>query len=897
MKAIVRYISIFVVLLMLPAFSYSQCEIYADFNTYQAQGMSSTIEWTPLTSNSVICYSSDWQPSFFVNSDTLLNVKISGDLYVNSSVNDDDFVGFVFGYSSPNITTLSNDNHFYLFDWKKVGQHAPDEFGGLLAQEGFTLSRADGVINNDPVTTYKYFWAHESGVQFTTLDSKYGNDIGWEYNTSYHFELVYTYNRILISINGEKIFDENGCFPPGFFGLYSFNQNGVNYSNLKIEQHYNIQLDSDQENFCEERPVYLSFIDTACTQIPQSLGNYEWNFGDDSPNSSDLLPHHVYDDPGSYEVQLYVTDMNGCVDTIAKDVFIEPKPEIIQQPINDSCFVGDGISFSVMANYAEDYQWYYQANGMSYWSKVKNNGYFTGATTAELHVYNVRPQFDKMKFRCQMDGVCFNPVTSQYGEIFITDVPLRAELNPAKPAICNADSTYLLINLKELYQMKYGHLRILYDTNTLRIGNVTTYFQSMSFDIQQLDNYLDIGIAVSEPINIEEAIVASVNLTAIGSQSDTTLLSWDIDHTYFVSETSDTIIKILRDSYLVVNQAYVVNLNDTIQMCRGDRLNIDEQQFGSVLWSTGSEEPSIVVNNDGEYWVHLVDRNACASTDTFYCALEDVPKPPLDIIPDKPFYCTFDDTVSFTIEGGEGDVFKYSYENHFALDSNYSTMNYHIQNPGGSFSIIGQWVNLCGSSAPFTKNVDVFEAADAKVSLLTNHTSVQLGEQLSLTAIPQDGGDQPYYIWKVNGYSEQSGFDNIFVTDHVKQNQEYSVTMYSNKLCQLHTNIAKASLVLNLDNGPDLYVPGLVTPNGDGVNDAFKVVFREAVIYHFRLQIYDMSGRLVFETSDLHQAWDGRQILGEGIAQVFAYRIQYSEVFKPEGDQLKQARGKFIFRR
>jgi hypothetical protein len=92
-------------------------------------------------------------------------------------VNDDDFVGFVFGYSSPNITTLSNDNHFYLFDWKKVGQHAPDEFGGLLAQEGFTLSRADGVINNDPVTTYKYFWAHESGVQFTTLDSKYGNDI------------------------------------------------------------------------------------------------------------------------------------------------------------------------------------------------------------------------------------------------------------------------------------------------------------------------------------------------------------------------------------------------------------------------------------------------------------------------------------------------------------------------------------------------------------------------------------------------------------------------------------------------------------------------------------------------------------------------------------------------
>ena len=54
-------------------------------------------------------------------------------------------------------------------------------------------------------------------------------------------------------------------------------------------------------------------------------------------------------------------------------------------------------------------------------------------------------------------------------------------------------------------------------------------------------------------------------------------------------------------------------------------------------------------------------------------------------------------------------------------------------------------------------------------------------------------------------------------------------------------------------------MPNAFTPNDDGVNDFFYFTFKENCSPStYTLNIYDRYGRLVFETRDFQEKWDGR---------------------------------------
>jgi gliding motility-associated-like protein len=73
-----------------------------------------------------------------------------------------------------------------------------------------------------------------------------------------------------------------------------------------------------------------------------------------------------------------------------------------------------------------------------------------------------------------------------------------------------------------------------------------------------------------------------------------------------------------------------------------------------------------------------------------------------------------------------------------------------------------------------------------------------------------------------------------------------------------------------------LYVPNAFTPNGDGLNDLFTV--QGEAIRSFRLQIFNRWGDLIFESSDLCQAWDGK-FNGQPVPQgTYVYRLSASSI-------------------
>ncbi len=55
------------------------------------------------------------------------------------------------------------------------------------------------------------------------------------------------------------------------------------------------------------------------------------------------------------------------------------------------------------------------------------------------------------------------------------------------------------------------------------------------------------------------------------------------------------------------------------------------------------------------------------------------------------------------------------------------------------------------------------------------------------------------------------------------------------------------------------YIPNAFTPNGDGLNDVFRILGLPAEnITRYNFQVFDRWGEVVFSTSDIMEGWDGR---------------------------------------
>lgn len=63
------------------------------------------------------------------------------------------------------------------------------------------------------------------------------------------------------------------------------------------------------------------------TNQTAALGTYTWHFGDGA-TSNEYSPTHEYAEIGFYDVELYVIDENGCVDTIAERIEIRPTSNV-----------------------------------------------------------------------------------------------------------------------------------------------------------------------------------------------------------------------------------------------------------------------------------------------------------------------------------------------------------------------------------------------------------------------------------------------------------------------------------------------------------------------------------------------------------------------------------------
>jgi len=149
------------------------------------------------------------------------------------------------------------------------------------------------------------------------------------------------------------------------------------------------------------------------------------------------------------------------------------------------------------------------------------------------------------------------------------------------------------------------------------------------------------------------------------------------------------------------------------------------------------------------------------------------------------------------------------------------------------YYLIGENVHKCTDSIDFTLDVYATPMVDLGDSIYLYSC-----EPVQLDAGGGDGSE--YYIWN-NGNRTRS------IT--VYETGNYSVIV-GNPGCE----VSDTGFV-SLCNGK-LFMPNAFTPNEDGINETLKPITSDPTI-EFHMMIFDRWGKLLFETHDIHQGWDG----------------------------------------
>jgi len=107
----------------------------------------------------------------------------------------------------------------------------------------------------------------------------------------------------------------------------------------------------DYTNACQSDTTY--FTDYSSSGNGDPITEWAWDFGDPTSGSNTSVlqnPIHVYENIGTYQVQLVVTCLSGCTDSLSREVIVNPLPTANFNYSVDAC--QSGLVYFTDSSYA-----------------------------------------------------------------------------------------------------------------------------------------------------------------------------------------------------------------------------------------------------------------------------------------------------------------------------------------------------------------------------------------------------------------------------------------------------------------------------------------------------------------------------------------------------------------
>ncbi len=657
-------------------------------------------------------------------------------------------------------------------------------------------------------------------------------------------------------------------------------------------------FDASTYFICPDVDHPISFTDF--TQADTSIASWSWNFGDgDTSNLQN--PVHLFEGfSDSYLVTLEVTDALGCKgfaqDTIA---IYQPTTTIVTQPIVPNICLGQTLNISAPdftdAGSFLLFNWDF-GNGDQSTTQSNEVVYDTAGT------YQVRLTYEEASSGCGGTLTRLVNVQSYPEAAFSSSVDsLPVICYPAN--ISFMDQSESDFNLTYTWDFGNGQSAAgptpaaSFDKGTFDIRLVaSTSYGCRDTAYSQITLIGPEGNFSIDPNGI--CLGESVTLT-LQDTIDVDAYTWNfgdgqqesdvnpVTHTYdFVPPSGQTVVTLILEgangacTYAVENPLTIAAVNADFQIensldsifCSGP-LQFNNQSIGGDLfhWNFDNGNTSEELNpaetfSAGTYNIQLaIENSTLGCQDTLIKQISVIDNPIINILPDT--LCP-GDTIQLRLESPFENA-TYVWEPANLVEDNNASNPLAFPATTTEFSVTVTNANGCEGVG--NQQIDVI----TPFSGIPTDTLICEGDTLLLN-LPEDGFH--FFSWTPSGPPFAPEDDQIY------QLQVTDVLGCREDLFELALTVV----------GDKFDIPNVFTPNGDAINDIFKVYSevdpaREDLMQILDFKVYNRWGNLVYEGSGPAAAWDGTYQGVPAPSEVYIYAItiyfpKYGRSFVETGD-------------